>query len=156
LEESKDDDDLFFAPVAPFGELRAAANAAANAAGPLFSGIAGGAAAFAPFGEPRAAANAAACPNEKGNFFNTSGDNDMGDSNDDELEERGDGRGLKTIDDRLVSWGGSLYGRNAPAGGGAILGTLNTVARPSPLFFIVNFNLLKTGDSLELVGRLYV
>jgi len=95
LEESKDDDDdLFFAPVAPFGEPRAAANAAA-AAGPLFGGFAGpAAAAFAPFGEPRAAANAAACPNEKGNFFNTSGDNDMGDSNDDELEERGDGRGL--------------------------------------------------------------
>ena len=31
MEESKDDDDdLFFAPVAPFGEPRAAANAAAN------------------------------------------------------------------------------------------------------------------------------
>ena len=55
MEESKDDDDLFFAPVAPFGEPRADANAAANAAGPLFSGIAGGAAAFAPFGEPCAA-----------------------------------------------------------------------------------------------------
>jgi len=128
LEESKDDDDLFFAL-------------------------------FAPFGEPRAAANAAACPNEKGNFFNISGDNDMGDSNDDELEERSNGRRLKTIDDRLVSWGGSLYGRNAPAGGGAILGTLNTVARPSPLFLILNINFLEfleARDSLELAGRLYV
>jgi hypothetical protein len=113
LEESGDnDDDLFFAPVAPFGEPRAAANAAAcpNEKGNFFNTSGDNDRPFAPFapvapfGEPRAAANAAAaCPNEKGNFFNTSGDNDMGDSNDNELEERGDGRGLKTIDDRLVS-----------------------------------------------------